>query len=198
MDTRTDANWVLKSLVNWTVRNSGHVDKRLYIGLSQIGECEREIYDQVRTGRKMTLEEHLRTRVTNELEAAVIERLKAIKLYGEPEAINLFNGLVQGHTDGRIGEAVLEIKTVSYDGHFPQSRLPERVYWQVQAYLHYLQRREAVVLYMARANGEFRCYPVRSNYRIGLLIEEKVKRVVRAVLNCERPMCTCGHCEAEA
>jgi hypothetical protein len=191
-----DAGMVYQQLVNWTVQHSGHREKRGYIGLSAIGECERAIYDNVHAGQKFGVDEHLRTRLSFELESALIERLKALKLYGEPEEIDLFNHAVQGHTDGLVGDAVLEIKTVSYDAHFPNGRLPERVYWQVQAYLHFLNRRQALVVYMARANGEIRVYPIWYNPKVGQQIVEKLERVTNAVLSYERPACTCGRCES--
>lgn len=193
-----DTSTVLQQLVNWTVKHSGH-EERGYIGLSGIYECERAIYDRVRFGQRWSVDEHLRTRLSYELESALIERLRGAGLYGEGEEISLYDGLVQGHTDGSLlvppaERVVLEIKTVSYDAHFPGARVPERVYWQVQAYMHYLQRREALVLYMARASGEVRAYPLRYNVRLGMVIDAKVRRLVSSVQKMEKPACSCGEC----
>jgi len=193
-----DTNFILDRLVNWTVQHSGH-EERGYIGLSGIYECERAIYERVRFGQRWSVDEHVRSRLSFELEAALIERLQGTGLYGDREEISLYDGMVQGHTDGSLvtpaERVVLEIKTISYDAHFPSGRLPERVYWQVQAYMHYLQRREALVLYMARASGEVRAYPVRYNGRVGTVIDAKVSRLVEAIQHVERPECSCGECE---
>jgi hypothetical protein len=138
--------------------------------------------------------DHLRTRLSFELEEALIQRFRQMGIYSEREEINLYNGLVQGHTDGRIGDRILEIKTVAVEDHFPQGRLPAKVYWQAQAYLRFLNRHEALVIYLSRANGSLAGYPVRRNENTGTMITEKLERLVAAVQNHKRPECTCGRC----
>lgn len=196
-----DAITISRALTNWTVANSGHEPRRKYIGLSGIGGCERAMYETALHGGTMSVGEHLRTRISFELEAAVIGRLREMHMYGEREEISLFNGMVQGHTDGTISvtqgalPAVLEIKTVARMEYFPRDeRLPRKVYWQIQAYMHYLQREEGIVIYLERANGDLRVYRVWKNARIGQEIEEKVARVMLAVKNYEPPACSCGNC----
>jgi len=190
-----DAITISRQLMNWTVLNSGHQERRAYIGLSGIGGCERAIYDQYRFGSRMSVNEQLRTRISYELEAAVIERLRGMRLYEAREEIVLFGGLVQGHTDGRIGEAVLEIKTLPMAAAFPKDdRLPRKHYQQVQAYMHFLKRTEAIMIYLERQNGDLRVYRIRYNERAGQEIQAKVTKLVEAVRSYTRPACTCGNC----
>lgn len=197
-----DAKWVQELITVWTVQNSGHEFTRQRMGLSNIGgPCEQEIFDKERNGREMTVEEHLRTRLSFELQNALVARLRAMGVYGEPEEICLANGAMMGHTDGSLTfsspkeTCVLEIKTVALPEHFPiPGRLPIRVYMQVQGYMHYLKYGEAIVLYLARSNGEMRVYHVRYNPQKGQEIEAKVNRLVAAWQNGQQPACSCGNC----
>jgi len=192
------ANDLKDALMNWTVLNSGH-QNREYIGLSGIGDCEQVIYDRVRRPEKPSVDEHLKFKVGYEFEALVIERLKALRVYQPSEVISLYDGLVQGHTDGRINADVLEIKSVPSQRFLPvDGKLPHRVFWQIQAYMHFLQRRWCQVIYIARDTGQICTVGIRYREEIGQEIEVKAGRLVRAVLNYDRPGCTCGHHLEEA
>jgi hypothetical protein len=187
------------TLVNYSVAQSGFSTRRNYIGLSGIADCEQVIYDRYRFGQQAGVDERLCTRLSYELEAALIERLKDLGLYWPGEEILLHGGLVQGHTDGQIdGREVLEIKTLPKAIWLPENgRVPRRVYWQVQAYMHYLQHAWAHVLYLARDTGELRAIGVRYNLALGKDIEAKVERLVSAVQEVKRPECSCGRCEEQ-
>jgi hypothetical protein len=196
-----DAKGLQDYLIRWTVENSGHEDctKRNRLGLSSMAGCDQEVYDQARNGRVMSEEEHLRTRLSFELQEAIVNRLRKMGIYGEPEEINLYGGTVMGHTDGTVhwrGEtALLEIKTVAQTSHFPlPGRLPGKVYLQVQAYMHYLGYRSAVVIYLSRATGEVGVYHVRYSQSTGKNLEDKVVRLREAWESGHRPDCTCGVC----
>jgi hypothetical protein len=141
----------------------------------------------------------LKTRLSYECEGLLVERLKGMGVYGPGETISLHGGLVQGHTDGVIRpDALLEIKTVAREEWLPKDfRLPGRVFWQVQAYLHFTERRLAQVVYVARDTGMVQVTGIRVNPSIGREVEEKVGRLVTAVLGWERPGCSCGKCEVE-
>jgi len=177
--------------------HSGHVDRRAYIGLSTISECERVIYDRYLHGEHPATGEHLKFRVGFELEEALINRLRAMKIYTEGECIQLFDGLVQGHTDGVIrGVDVLEIKTVPLENFIPRpGKIPAKVYWQVQAYMRFTRRNFAQVIYLARDSGLTEVFSVRASEPIARKIELKLERLVHAVRTLERPACTCGRCK---
>lgn len=185
-------------ITNWTVANSGYERHRPYIGLSGIGDCEQVIYDRFRNGEKIAVAEHFKTRISYELEGRLVERLRAMKIYTPGEEIVLFDGLVQGHTDGIIGGSdLLEIKTVPIERFLPEGKkLPGRVFWQVQAYLHYTRRRYAHVMYLARDTGLVWTTGVTANSDMAAKIEAKLGRLVDAVMTYTRPECSCGRCEA--
>jgi hypothetical protein len=186
-----------RGLIQWTVAYSGHEAQRHYIGLSGIGDCERVIYDRFRQGTRATVEDHLLCRLSYELEGRLVERLKEMGVYSVGEEIVLFDGLVQGHTDGVIGrQDLLEIKTLAQERWIPEGRkLPGRVFWQVQAYLHYTGRKYGHIVYLARDTGLIYTTGVSYSEGVGRKIEEKVGRLVEAAMAYSRPACTCGRCE---
>lgn len=186
-----------KALVNYTVKNSGHEARRGYIGLSEMGLCERVIYEHYRHGLRDDggVQQRLVNKISFELEAALIARLKAIGVYQPGKTISLSEGLVQGHTDGQIGDDLLEIKTVALEEHFPvDGHLPRKIFYQVQGYMHYTGLKNALVVYLARANGALLVVSVRYQEAIGREIAGRVERLQRAVREVKVPMCSCGRC----
>jgi len=183
-----------KKLVNYIVMNSHHDPHRCYIGLSSIADCERVIFDRYLHGNQATITEKMRCSLSYDLEALLIQKLRAMRTYSASETITLYDGLVQGHTDGRIGRDLLEIKTISTEQGFPEQHVPFRVFYQVQAYMHYLNVKVTQVLYLARDNGAIRVYGVFYSKAKGVEIAEKVERLVTAIKEMKRPECTCGKC----
>lgn len=192
-------------LVNWSVRHSGHEQRRPYIGLSAIGDCPAAVYDSFTQGQTQNVGEHLKTRLAYELEYALVVRLREMGLYQAAQPISLHGGLVQGHLDGLIlhgGQTdILEIKTVPLAEHIPdrEAQVPRRIYWQVQAYLHYAQRRlkldvsSALVVYLARENGLVSVKQVMYSLGTGVQIDGRVRNLVAAVQERFRPACVCGN-----
>jgi len=192
-----------RELVDWSVRNSGFDAARDYIGLSGIADCERVIYDRLREGQRASINEQLRTRISYELEAALVGRLTAMSLYYLPgETISLHGGLVQGHTDGSVShngqepQEILEIKTLERETWLPVNGLiSRRVAWQVQAYMHYLKRRYTHIVYLARDTGAILCLGLKYDLVFGGKIQAKVELLVKAVQETKRPRCTCRRCK---
>jgi len=184
-----------RQLVKYIVEHSGHDAHRRYIGLSGIGDCEQVIYDRYMSGTPATVNERMKTAISYDLEQALIEKLTALRLYRPGEEISRLYGLVQGHTDGWIRNDLLEIKTIEREEWFPESRVPFRVYMQVQAYLHYLNTQFAQVIYLARDTGAVQVYGIRRDERRGEEIESKLVHLMSAVMTMNRPECTCGRCK---
>jgi hypothetical protein len=184
-----------RQLVNYIVEHSGHDAHRRYIGLSGIGDCEQVIYDRYIHGTPATIGERMKSAISYDLERALVEKLTALRLYRIGVVISLYNGLVQGHTDGWIKDDLLEIKTVAQEKWFPEHHLLTRVYFQVQAYLHYLKINYAQVIFLARDTGAVQVYKERRDDRRGEEIAGKVDRLVVAVNTLKRPECSCERCK---
>lgn len=178
------------ALIDWTVQHSGHVNRRACIGLSQIGESETDLVRGYFLGVERQVSEHLKFRLSFEMEDKLIERLGDMGVYSPGEEISLFGGLVQGHTDGVIERSdILEIKTVPLESHLPENgRVSSKIYWQVQAYMHYLKRTWTHVLYLARESGMVRVVGVEYKPEIGARIEAKLSQVVAAVMEGALPV----------
>jgi len=183
-------------LVNHSVKTSGHLDRRGYIGLSEMGDCDQVVYDHYCLGRRSTVSERLKFCLVYDLAAALIARLKALNLYSPAHQICLFQGMVRGHPDGYVGGDLLEIKTIEMERWFPEvGRVPNRVFYQTQSYLHYTGVRYAHVVYLARDTGAIKVLGITRNERVGQMIEGRLERLVEAVTNHRRPACSCGHCQ---
>ena len=185
-----------RMLVNWTVLHSGHVDRRGYIGLSEMADCDLVIYQRYFNGQHFAMDEHLKAKICFEMEAQLVERLRTMNIYSPGDEICLYDGLVQGHTDGVIGgQDLLEIKTVPRWEHIPTNfRLPSKVYYQVLAYLHFTKRKYAHIVYLARDSGLLQVFGLRYHEETGKKIAEKLERLVDAIRETRRPECSCGHC----
>lgn len=182
-------------LVAWSAEHSGHEVQRAYVGLSGIGDCERVIFDRYVEGTPATVGEQLKTAVSYELERAVQARLAGLGLWEPGPAICLYDGLVQGHTDGMTpGHALIEIKTVALAEHLPHGRLPQRVLWQVTAYMRWTGLRPCHVVYLARDAGALQVYTVDEDLRLSDMVHTKLVRVVTAIREGRRPGCSCGRC----
>lgn len=190
-----------RDLTAWMVANSRLDSHRPYIGLSKAWECPRRIYDDYHNivATDPSREMVLRTFYSYQLEDLIMGWLASkfgdrVKHPG-PD-ISRFEGLLQGHTDGMWGRDLVEVKTVPLSQHIPDTwkRLPQRVFYQVQAYLHYTKIKYCQVIYFARDCGAVRVFGIPYNPGRGEQIEAKFNRLVWAVRSKDRPECECGRC----
>jgi len=186
-------------LLNWMVENSGLDLHRSYIGLSKAWECPRVIYDQFfQPSPPPGPEKFILTFYSYQLEGLIIQWLGqrfGSRIKPGPE-VSLHDGLIQGHGDALWDDDLVEIKTVQQVNHFPRDgRVPQRVYHQVQAYLHFFCLQWCQVIYFARDTGQLMVIPVPYNQGKGAQIEAKFNRLVWQVKNKERPECLCESCE---
>ena len=183
-----------QQLVEWSALNSGHDAHRDYIGLSGIIDCERVIYRRYFERKDIPTEAKLKTKITYELESALRNRLIEMGLAKSGIEINVFDGMVKGHTDGEIKGCLLEIKTVAQADHLPNGKVPARVYWQVQAYMYYGEYRSAYVIYLDRSTGQVRTFDINIDEHMAQKIHSKLIRVIRDIQSKCEPPCTCGRC----
>lgn len=183
-----------RRLTDWSVINSGYDEKRNYIGLSSIADCQRILYRKFFNRTGTSIEQRLRTRASYEIEFNLKERLKAMGFLKPGKEIRLYEGLVQGHTEGEIVGNLFEIKTVPLSEHFPDGKIPAKSYWQCQGYMKYGKYPMTLLLYYGRDDGLFKFYEVHPNEGIMQLIEAKIHRLVDAVTKKCEPICECGKC----
>jgi hypothetical protein len=186
-----------KSLINWTVQNSGYDEHRSYIGLSGIADCSLLIYRRFFNHTGASMESQLKTRYSYELEKNIQERFKGLNVYSPGKEISLYDGLVKGHTDGEILNNLLEIKTVPLFEHIPRSarEISRKIFLQCQAYMMYGNYEQAVVIYFARDQGLFRIFILDRHRGTGDNIASKLDALVEFVRMEMPPPCDCGRCK---
>lgn len=183
-------------LIDWTIRNSGYDEHRNYIGLSGIGDCPRIIYHRFFRETPASIESRLKTRLSYEIEANLIERLTLIGIYKRrKDPIMAYDGLVQGHIEGEISGSLLEIKTVPLFDYLPLRSVPRRVYWQSQAYMYYGGYPATLCIYFVRDDGRFKIFDLWPDYRIMMEIDRKIQVLINAIKKEEIPACQCGRCQ---
>lgn len=182
-------------LITWTVNHGRLNNRERYIGLSKIGECPRQVYQTYfHHGLRTDAEQLMKFYIGYASEDDVVLRLKAIGDYRDGEQISMFGGMVQGHTDGSLEGKLIEIKSVGRESYLPDGRLPDRVWWQVQAYLRYTHYTSAWVIYLARETGRLKVFDVPEDRNMGKRIHNRVHALVRAIENRIEPVCECGKC----
>jgi hypothetical protein len=110
---------------------------------------------------------------------------------------------VEGHPDGLIkydGHTnLIDIKTVPRTAYLPvPPRLPNKVFFQLQAYLHFTEYVHAHAIYIARDTGICRVIGVTRNDGFGLKIERRINRILDAVDSGTPPRCTCHRCNRKS
>lgn len=188
-----------RKLMEWTVEHSG-VEERNYLGMSQIGRCRRELYEQMVSGREWSEHAHQMCYIEYLFERDILARLEALGdgLLGPGEELVALEGRFQGHTDGTFDGELLEIKStvdakvvemIENDG-----RIPWGHYCQVQTYLHFSEREWATVVYVARDSGAIYVAAQRRHKDVGEQMVDKAKEILAAVDAGEAPACECGRC----
>lgn len=201
-------------LIDWTVKHNRINPNRNYIGLSGIHECPLVIYRNLlaETPRYRNQGEMLRFYLGYAAEDDVVCRLQGLGDYQPGVTISLYDGLVQGHTDGSFDGSLVEIKSVALDEWLPGfdtpnknhsatqpagTRLPRKTYWQVQAYLRYTRFAKAKAIYLSRESGLLKVFDVDRNNALGSEIHQKITGLVHAVRGRIPPGCECGRCGDE-
>lgn len=188
------------ALIDYLARNSRHESHRRYIGLSSIADCDLVLYDRFFRGQQVTVGEKLKHFLAYEIQDILTRCISDSFQYIPSQAIGLHGGLVQGHTDGALvfenQTDLVEIKTIERESYLPipGQRLPNRHFYQVQAYLHYTGLIHAHVIYLARDTADLRVVGLTYNQTVGRQIAAKVDRLAHAVSESIRPTCTCGKC----
>jgi hypothetical protein len=185
-----------QKLIQWSAVNSGYDEHRPYIGLSGIGDCSLVIYRRFFNQTGASTESRLKTRYAYEVEENIKQRLMALGLYSPGKEISIYDGLVQGHTDGEFNRDLLEIKTVPLTEHIPRdNEIPRKPYWQSQAYMLYGHYTRSIMIYFARDYGILRVFEISRSSAMGDRISSKVDALVESVRAKVSPPCDCGRCQ---
>jgi len=168
----------------YTIEKSNFEDSRNYVSLSGISDDEDVIITRYKKGYFANKEQRLKCYKGYQMEADLINRLKNI--FGNDldianKEIVAVPNLVKGHADGFIFGYPLDCKSVLMDDWIPDSKLPRKVYWQMQSYILYSKSNRGYVIYESRENGKLKVFDVYPNKVIQDEIAEKIERIIKAI-----------------
>lgn len=186
-----------KLLLNHTITHSG-AERRTYLGMSQIGHCQRKLYYIMVQGREWTTQAHLYCHLGYLFEESILARLRAIEpLLGPSREFSDFGGRFAGHSDGEWDGDLLEIKSTTSNLLIDMNgRIPRNHFWQVQVYMFYGHYKQAQVIYVARDTGQLRVEAIRFHERTAELARLKAASILEAVDLRQPPECECGRCSS--
>lgn len=176
---------ISEQLEQWTAAKSGFETSRTYVSLSHAWMRPDELLKTYTHGFEDSHLIRLRCYKGYQMERDMIHRL--VRVFGSrlslAPTITAFNNLVQGHPEGEFDEDYyFDCKSVPLDAHLPETRLPSKVFHQMQAYTLYGKRRKAIVIYESRESGIIRDYLVTPVRTVQARIDENYKTVVQQIL----------------
>lgn len=177
---------ISEQLEAWTAAKSGFETKRTYVSLSHAWMNAEQLYNTWVNGFDDSHLIRLRCYKGYQMERDMLDRL--VRVFGSRiylgTTITAFDNLVQGHPEGEFDEDYyFDCKSVPLDAHLPETRLPAKVFQQMQAYTLYGKRRKAIVIYESRESGIIRDYLVTPVRSVQQNIDAKYKTVVQQILN---------------
>lgn len=191
------------------VRLRSGLETRSYLGMSQVAYCARAAYDRFVDGDPGLTQDsflHRMCYVGYLFEEDVLRRLREMKIavLDRREVVAGFDDRLRGHIDGltRWGD-LLEIKSVSMSKYrlvCQQGRALHEHYDQVQLYMRYggdllSKSRKAWVVYVCRETFEHKVIVCGINETRGQELEDKARRILKAIDERKRPVCECGYCK---
>lgn len=173
-----------ESIANYTADHSNFDTRRDYISLSHIHLSVDEIVYQHKSGFEDTRDIRLKCYKGYQMEKDLMSRIIAVyppRIRQDIE-ISAFNGMVKGHPDFTFDGDPGDCKSVLLDEWFPKDgKLPKRIYWQMQAYMKYMNKNKAIVIFESRESGKLVDYWIKENRTIQSEIDNKLKEVIKLI-----------------
>jgi hypothetical protein len=178
---------IQENLIKYTCDNSNFETKRNYISLSNIYYEVDKLIDQYKNGYTADEKALLKCYKGYQMERDLILRMSKIYegtgRFVVGYEINPFNGLIKGHPDFIFDGYPGDCKSVLMDEHLPnQYRLPKKVYWQIQAYMLYMNKSEGIIIYESRESGIIMECRIKENSFIQTEIKDKIEIILNSKL----------------
>jgi hypothetical protein len=190
-------------LVNSLREKSGLEQHRPYLGMSQISQCPRKLYNEFLNGRRPPNDQQHWYCWTGYLHEAAIMSLLGIEPH-HAEVAAKFDDRFRGHVDHAGDGKVLEVKSVTWDrfNRIRDDGRPLREHnEQVQCYLRHGGWKLAVLIYIARDvphrefdGPPFWTFDVLPDPALADKLDEKARGILAAIDRREMPPCECGYC----
>ena len=185
---------------------SGLDSHRPYLGMSQISNCPRQLYDRFLNGSgRLSDRAHWFCRIGYLWQREVLDMLDMPATYQETEIVAGFDARYRGHVDWELDQSLIEVKSVSWEIFLrvAETKYPIRSHnEQVQSYLrHGNGYKSCIMVYVARdvPLGQWDGIPVwmlavYPKQETQDTLDDKARRVLKAVDEGIAPQCACGRC----
>jgi len=188
----SDVGVLHELLLQETINTCGHEERKGQLSMSWLSLPVEEIVQRVKNGHHEGLEKKLKFYQGTRAEEGMRTRLKAVLAFSpgqaigewkEPRLLTAYEGRLTGHTDGAIGDTVVEIKTIpdrrAMEEMQHRGKLPFKVYAQVQSYIFWGRFRDGLVIYETRVEGEQSLVPVMPNRHVQEELRQKAEQVIK-------------------
>lgn len=185
-----DVQSLKDQLVQETGRLCGHQERKGKLSMSTLYLPIEELLKRYQEGHIVDDKTKLKLFQGTHAEIGVRNRLRCLAFanmwkYEPPTEISAFEGRLTGHIDGVLGGHLIEIKTVpsasALEDIRTTNRVPNKVFWQVNAYMLWGRYPDCYVIYETRAEGEICIVEVRPNRRIQEEMREKAQKLLQLV-----------------
>lgn len=191
-----------KAIDNYISQNSGFDTKRVYLGMSSVGDCQRKQVQAFLNGmvpdmktHRMAMRGYRMEKIANEiLIGSGIMKPDSQRVLYAP-----FDKRLEGHTDGEsVNGELIEIKSKiqrKFDEIVATGRLTSREFNQIQCYMKYGDYKEAIVFIICPESFDTYTLRMHAYKHIQDRIEEKALRVLEFIDKKVLPPCECGRCK---
>lgn len=191
----------VENLINeHMVLHSRFEEKRDYLSISHISECPRRIYDEFLNGFEVSDMTHRMCYAGYQQEESIRDILIT---HGLIQQINVevkaIDTRFMGHMDGLNNEYVIEIKSVSsrkWDNILKKNKCLWKHFVQVQLYMRYAHRNQAIVVYRNRETYEHKVFIVQYKKPLADSFEKKAFMILDCIDQKTPPICECGRCKS--
>lgn len=171
---------ISEELEAFTCANSKFETSRDYISMSHSSLSIEEIISMQTQGFTDSKEIRLRCYKGYQMESDLKDRI--VKTFGSKIAfgveLSAFSGAVKGHPDFTFEGYPGDCKTVPLDEHLPKDRVPRKVWFQMQAYMLYSGKSQALVIYESRETGRIKDFWLTPEQWVQKEINQKFTVVV--------------------
>jgi len=212
MARRLSAASLQRRLGEALLGQSGHDERRDYLGMSGIGDCSRELYFRYTEGQEADGRLHWYSWMGYTIEAAIIDLTERTKR--DIEVVAGFDERFRGHVDLALSQRdLVEIKSVTWSK-FSRITLAQqaepRHQAQVQMYLRHGGWERCLVIYTPRDVDYKEYYEVVARLSVPLpffvvevrpdtaladSLDAKARAILAAIDQGQPPQCDCGWCD---
>lgn len=173
-----------KEIMDYTIQHSGFEERRDYLSLSLASFEIDYILKTYQEGFTASPEEKLKCYKGLQMEKDLLSRMKAVykDRIETGFEISAAGGKIKGHPDFLFDGNPGDVKSLPFDRYMPLNlRVSKKNFYQMQAYLYYMDKKEGVIIYESRESGSLLSIPIRANVYLQQLIKNKYDQLLNLI-----------------